>query len=370
VTEFVRWKVRLFGSGALVREPVPLIPPVFGVLTVTGFKSAFANGFSGYHLRSRQIPNSARPMLQPPVELIEACQGGVIAIGNFDGVHRGHQRMVEVLCDQSRLAKAPAVVMTFDPPPAAILRPGAVPPSLTIPAQRADMLKGYGVGQVVIWPTEQALLNLTAREFFQQILVDSFQAVGIVEGPNFRFGKGRKGDIEMLRGLCDDAGINLEVVVPVESDTGMVSSSRIRELVSSGRISDAVDLLGHPYEVCGQVVQGAGRGRTLGFPTANLSEIPTLLPGDGVYAGFCELEGRQYDCAVNVGRNPTFNEGRTKVEVHVMKWAADLYGKQLAVSLIADIREVRQFESASDLGRQIEQDIDSVRTLCARYRAE
>ncbi len=309
-------------------------------------------------------------MQQPPVELIEACRGGVIAIGNFDGVHRGHQRMVKVLCQQSRLASAPAVAMTFDPPPAAILRPGAVPPSLTLPAQRAEMLKGYGVDHVVIWPTTQALLNLTASEFFQQILVESFEAAGIVEGPNFRFGKGRDGDIETLRGLCDAVGMSLEVVVPVESDNGMVSSSRIRELVSSGQIRDAVGLLGHPYEVRGQVVPGAKRGRTLGFPTANLAQIPTLVPGDGVYAGFCELEGRQYDCAVNVGRNPTFNEGRTKVEVHVMGWAADLYGQQLAVSLIAEIREVRQFDSASDLGRQIERDIDSVRTLCARYRAE
>lgn len=309
-------------------------------------------------------------MLYPPNELLEACRGGVVAIGNFDGVHRGHQRMLAVLCEQAKAAKAPAVVMTFDPPPVAILRPGEVPPSLTVPGQRAELLRRYSVDQVVIWPTTRELLSLTAPEFFDRIILDSFHASGMVEGPNFRFGKDRGGDVDTLRGLCAQSGMSLEIVAPIESDAAMVSSTRIRKLVSSGHLAEAVEMLGHPYDLAGLVVEGAQRGRTIGFPTANLADIPTLVPGDGVYAGFCELEGRQYECAVNVGQNPTFNEGRTKVEIHVMDWAADLYGQQLAVSLIAEIREVRQFESADELILQIERDIEAARKLCAVFRAQ
>lgn len=309
-------------------------------------------------------------MLLPEPNVIAASRGGVVAIGNFDGVHRGHQRMVEVLTAQARALGAPSVAMTFDPPPAALLRPDRVPPSLTTPNQRAELLERYGVDQVIIWPTSKALLQLGPKQFFDEIIIGQLQARGMVEGPNFCFGKDRAGDVKTLAAFCEDASIALEVVVPVEDADQLVSSSRIRKLVSEGSLANAISLLGHPYQLSGEVVRGEGRGRTIGFPTANLANIKTLIPGNGVYAGFCELDERQYECAVNLGKNPTFGDEAAKVEVHVINLDTDLYGKQLSVGLVAEIRDVQQFASATQLTDQIKRDIESAQAICAQYRAK
>lgn len=309
-------------------------------------------------------------MLLPEPNVIAASSGGVLAIGNFDGVHLGHQRMIEVLTAEARALGAPSVAMTFDPPPAALLRPDRVPPSLTTPRQRAELLKTYGVDQVIIWPTSKELLDLGPEEFFNEIIVGRLQARGMVEGPNFCFGKDRAGDVNTLTGFCSNSDIALKVVVPVQDSEQLVSSSRIRKLVADGSITDAVNLLGHPYQICGEVVKGAGRGRTIGVPTANISGIPTLIPGNGVYAGFCDLDERQYVCAINIGENPTFGDDSAKVEVHIIGLDSDLYGQQFTVSLIAEIREVRQFKSVVQLTDQISKDIESAQGICAQYRAK
>jgi riboflavin kinase/FMN adenylyltransferase len=293
----------------------------------------------------------------------ELYRGGYVSIGNFDGVHRGHQEIAQHLAARSRRDGVPAVVLTFDPHPLELLRPAHVPPSLTTLEQKAELLERAGVTCVIAYPTDKALLQLTPSEFVDSIVVGQLAAKGIVEGPNFCFGKDRKGDIDTLRDLCRERNILLEVAEPVGGSRAMVSSSTIRSLIAAGKIAEAVELLGHPYRIEGQVVAGARRGQQIGFPTANIAGIETLLPADGVYAGIAVVEGRQFAAAINIGPNPTFQENARKVEAHLLDYSGDLYGKTLAVDVAARVRDVRKFASRDELIDQIGRDVAAVRKL-------
>ncbi len=293
----------------------------------------------------------------------ELYRGGYVSIGNFDGVHRGHQEIAHHLAERSRREGVPAVVLTFDPHPLMLLRPAQVPPNLTTLEQKAELLEHAGITCVIAYPTDKNLLQLTPSEFVDSILVGQLAAKGIVEGPNFCFGKDRKGDIDTLRDLCRDRSILLEVAEPVGGARTMVSSSTIRSRIAAGEIADAVQLLGHPYRMEGTVVSGARRGQQIGFPTANITGIKTLLPTDGVYAGRAVVGGRELAAAVNIGPNPTFHEAARKVEVHLLDYAGDLYGQTLAVDLIARVRDVRKFAGRDELIAQIAKDVANVRDL-------
>jgi riboflavin kinase / FMN adenylyltransferase len=296
----------------------------------------------------------------------ELYRGGYVSIGNFDGVHRGHQEIAQHLAARSRGDGVPAVVLTFDPHPLQLLRPTHVPPALTTLKQKAELLEQAGVTCVIAYPTDRKLLQLTPTEFVDAILVGQLAAKGIVEGPNFCFGKDRKGDIDTLRDLCRDRNILLEVAEPVGGTRAMVSSSTIRSLVAAGQIAAAVQLLGHPYRIEGKVIAGARRGQQIGFPTANIAGVETLLPADGVYAGVALVGGREYGTAVNIGPNPTFDENARKVEVHLLDFAGDLYGHSLAVDLLERVRDVRKFASREQLVDQIERDVAAARNLFSR----
>jgi riboflavin kinase/FMN adenylyltransferase len=289
-------------------------------------------------------------------------RGGYVSIGNFDGVHRGHRKITERVRGLASADGVPAVIMTFDPHPLALLRPGHVPPSLTALEQKAELLEQAGATCVVAYPTDRKLLQLTPEEFFDAIIVAELRAKGIVEGPNFCFGKDRKGDIGTLQDLCRLRGVALQVVEPVGGES-MVSSSAIRSLIDEGRLSEAVELLGHPYRLRGEVVGGARRGQAIGFPTANLARIETLLPRDGVYGGIARIDGRSFAAAINIGPNPTFGESQRKVEVHLIEFTGDLYGCWLDVDLLQRLRETRKFESREELVRQISQDVAAARAL-------
>jgi riboflavin kinase / FMN adenylyltransferase len=293
----------------------------------------------------------------------ELYRGGYVSIGNFDGVHRGHQEIAQHLAERSRREGVPAVVLTFDPHPLALLRPSHVPPSLTTLKQKAELLEQAGVTCVIAYPTDKDLLQLTPVEFVDSIIMRQLAAKGIVEGPNFCFGKDRKGDIDTLRDLCRDRNILLEVAEPVGGARAMVSSSTIRSLIAAGKIAEAVKLLGHPYRIEGTVVAGARRGQQIGFPTANLMGIETLLPADGVYAGVAKTKGRELAAAINLGPNPTFQENARKVEVHLLEFSGDLYGDTLAVDLVDRVRDVRKFASRDELVDQIGKDVAAVREL-------
>lgn len=293
----------------------------------------------------------------------EVYRGGVVAIGNFDGVHRGHQAMMEVLCRRASELSAPSVVMTFDPHPIAILRPEHTPPPLSTLERKQDLLEKCGVDCTIAYPTDAALLQLSPAEFFEKIVVGELQAKGLVEGPNFCFGKDRAGDTRLLKSFCKESGLSLDVMPAVETSAGMISSSTIRGLIGRGKLRDAVELLGHPYQARGIVGSGARRGQALGFPTANLERVATLIPAEGVYAGRLSRAGQMYPAAIHVGPNPTFDEYARKVEVHLIGFEGDLYGTELQVDFLCELRPVEKFDSAEDLRRQLERDISRVQEL-------
>lgn len=291
------------------------------------------------------------------LENLVDCRQGWVAIGNFDGVHRGHRQMIGTLVDRARQQDAPAIVLTFEPHPITILRPEFTPPRLTTIERKADLLSQLGVDAVIAFPTDAAFLELSPAEFFQRFLEDALDARGLVEGPNFQFGKDRAGTVQTLAALCAATNRELQIVEPTLTDGVMISSSLIRGALENDDFATAVALLGHPHEIRGRVVHGAARGRSLGFPTANLAEVPVLLPADGVYAGSCTVDGQTFAAAVHIGPNPTFGENPRKVEVHLIGFAGQLYGRELVVELTTHLRSLETFASVELLQQQLQCDI-------------
>lgn len=297
-------------------------------------------------------------------DLPAAARGGAVSVGNFDGVHRGHARLAEQLVALAKDLGGPAVIFTFDPHPIRILRPDAAPPPLTWAARKAALLGELGVDFVVSYPTDRALLSRSAAEFFSHILHQGLGARGMVEGPNFFFGRNREGDIARLGELCAAADVRLKVIAPELIGDEWVSSSRIREAIQKGDVEQAAAWLTRPYRIRGQVIVGAQRGATLGFPTANVDAIDTLSPAPGVYAARAYTQSGVWPAAVNIGANPTFGEDRVKFETHLIDFSGDLYGQTLEVEFVARLRETQPFPSVAELQRQLQTDVARARALC------
>lgn len=295
--------------------------------------------------------------------LADDCRGGAVAIGNFDGVHRGHARIVERLRANAAAVGGPAVVFTFDPHPAMLLRPEAAPQPLTWIDRKAELLAALGVDAMIAYPTDEALLSLSAEEFFSDLVRRRLDARALVEGPNFAFGRGRRGTIELLRSLCTQSHVGLEVVEPIWEAGEIVSSSRVRRLVAAGEVAEAARLLTAPYRIRGLVTHGAGRGAKLGFPTANLAGVDTLLPAIGVYAGAVPSAGRRLAAAINIGPNPTFGEQAVKLEVHLLDHSGPLYGQTLEVDFLARLRDIRPFPGVDALRAQLAADVAAARRI-------
>ena len=292
-----------------------------------------------------------------------AYSGGYVAIGNFDGVHLGHRSMMARLVGNARSAGVPAVVFTFDPHPIAILRAGAAPPSLTTLDRKLELLDACGADCVIAWRTDAALLSLTPREFFDRIILQELAARGLVEGPNFFFGHNRAGSVATLQEFCDAAGITLDVVPPLKVGDHLVSSSEVRRLITAGRVAEARGLLGAGYQIQGVVSRGAERGRTIGFPTANLEQVAAVLPAEGVYAGRAWHASQMFAAGINIGPNPTFGEQARKIEVHLIDFAGDLYGQTLRVEFIDRLRDTTRFDGLDALKSQLHADMHAARTL-------
>jgi riboflavin kinase/FMN adenylyltransferase len=289
------------------------------------------------------------------------CRGGAVAIGNFDGVHRGHASLMMTLRSQAQSVRGPAVALTFDPPPAALLRPSQAPAPLTTLAERGRLLQQLGADHVVVLRTDAALLALGADEFFARVVQESLGARALVEGVTFGFGRNREGNVGRLAELCQSTGMGLVVVPPVRVNDGEVSSSRVRATLRAGDVAAATQLLGRLYRLQGTVGVGQRRGRTLGFPTANLTETDTLVPGDGVYAVLAHVQGAAWPGAANVGPNPTFGENARKVEVHLIGFDGDLYGKPVGVDFVQRLRDTQPFAGAEDLKAQLRLDVEQAR---------
>lgn len=291
------------------------------------------------------------------------CRGGAVAIGNFDGVHRGHAALLAELRRQADDIHGSAVALTFDPHPFDLLRPGQSPPRLTAAEDRSRLLYELGADRVLVLRATLQLLALSAEEFFAEVIQKRLEARALVEGSNFGFGRGREGDVAMLSRLCAPAGIRLTVVPPVFLDSVEVSSSRVRAALTTGNVREAAALLGRPYRLFGVVGSGQRRGQKLGFPTANLERIQTLVPGEGVYAVRVVHEGRVWPGAANIGPNPTFGEDARKIEIHLIGFQGDLYGQSLAVDFVERLRETRPFNSVAELIEQLRRDMEQARRL-------
>ncbi len=307
-------------------------------------------------------------LLRQVADLPAELRGGAITIGNFDGVHLGHARIVDRVIEKARDLGGAALVFTFDPHPVRLLRPAHAPPPLTWTDRKARLLADLGIDAVIAYPTDEQLLSLSPEEFFNQIVRKQLDARAMVEGPNFYFGHNRAGTIDVLRQLTSAAGISLDVVEPLVVGGDYVSSSRIRGLLAEGDVAQARQLLTQPYRIRGMVVHGAGRGMKLGFGTANLDAIDTLLPGPGVYAGRGLVDNRRLAAAINVGPNPTFGEGAMKVEVHLVGWdGSPLYGQALEVDFLARLRGIQQFAGVAELVGQLKNDVDEARRAFQEY---
>ena len=298
-------------------------------------------------------------LIRDPDDITEEIRCCALSIGNFDGVHLGHARIIERLTSMAREVQGPAVVFTFDPHPVRLLRPELVLSPLTRTKRKSQLLSQLGVQAMIAYPTDGDLLNMSPAEFFQSIVVDRLGARAIVEGPNFFFGKDRQGDIRLLDQLCESRGIKMEIVDALQSgENNYISSSRIRELIGHGNVRDATQLLTAPYRIRGMVTHGVGRGVKIGFPTANLEVVDTLMPAQGVYAGRGFDGTSSWPAAINIGPNPTFGESAKKVEVHLIGFEGTLYGQPLEVDFLARLRDIQTFGSIDELTRQLAVDVD------------
>jgi riboflavin kinase / FMN adenylyltransferase len=301
-------------------------------------------------------------LLRQVTNLPSELRSGAVAIGNFDGVHLGHARIVARVIKKARELGGPALVFTFDPHPVRILRPAEAPPPLTWTDRKAELLAALGIDAVIAYPTDEELLSLSPAEFFERIVREQLDARAMVEGPNFYFGRGRSGTIDVLGQLTAAAGISLEVVEPLIVDDDFVSSSRVRRLLGEGRVDEARSLLTEPYRIRGMVVHGAGRGVKLGFGTANLDAIDTLLPGPGVYAGRGFVNNTHWPAAIHIGPNPTFGEHAMKVEVHLVGWnGTPLYAQPLEVDFLGRLRNIQRFAGLDELKTQLHKDREAAR---------
>ncbi len=299
--------------------------------------------------------------------LPDEFRGGAISIGNFDGVHRGHAALLSRVRSMADRFGGPAIAVTFDPHPVQLLRPELAPTRLTSISVRAERMSQLGIDALVVCETTPDLLSLTASKFFQSLVCDQLDAKGIVEGPNFFFGKDRGGDINLLRKMADESKREIMIVDPERSGDQMVSSSMIRGCIARGDVDEAALLCGHRHQIMGIVSKGSQRGREIGFPTANLERIDAIVPKSGVYAGraWLPMENEtRLTAAVHIGPNPTFDDdGAVKVEVHLIDYDGDLYDQPLRVEFVDRVRDVQRFDSSDDLKVQLQKDVQSVRDL-------
>ncbi|MEU7167907.1 bifunctional riboflavin kinase/FAD synthetase [Streptomyces morookaense] len=299
----------------------------------------------------------------------------VVTIGSYDGVHRGHQLIIGRTVDRARDLGVPAVVVTFDPHPSEVVRPGSHPPLLAPHHRRAELIAELGVDAVLVLPFTAEFSKLPAAEFVVKVLVDKLHAKLVVEGPNFRFGHRAAGDVDFLKELGGTYDYDVEVIdlyVTGEAGGGLPFSSTLtRRLVAEGDVAGAMEILGRPHRVEGEVVRGAQRGRELGYPTANVETLPhTAIPADGVYAGWLNAGGEAMPAAISVGTNVQFDATERTVEAYAIdRVGLDLYGQHVGVDFLAYLRGMEKFDSIEALLECMANDVDRARALVAAHEA-
>lgn len=297
----------------------------------------------------------------------------VVTIGEFDGVHRGHQYIVARAAELGRELGLPVVAITFDPHPDEVVRPGSHPPLLCSARRRAELLAGLGVDAVCVLPFTLEFSRLDPDEFVRAVLVDKLHAAAVVVGEDFRFGHKARGDVQLLDKLGEKYDYTVEGRPLLVSDHATISSTAIRRLLEAGDVTEAAKALGRPHRVEGVVVRGQQRGRQLGFPTANVESPPhTAIPADGIYAGWLATldesgqETNRWPAAISIGTNPTFDGQTRTVEAYALdRTDLDLYGLHAAIDFGTRLRGTQRFDSVEALVEQMHRDVDQARELCA-----
>ena len=294
-------------------------------------------------------------------------RGVALALGNFDGVHLGHQEVLRRAVEEGKQRSVPVVAATFRPHPRAVLGAGDPPKLLTSSGLKREVLQGYGVDEVVEITFDLELSRKSPEEFVRDVLVGELGARVVVVGENFRFGYRASGDFGEMRRLMREAGGDaVAVEVRGAGPEGGISSSRIRELVSEGNVAEAARLLGRPYALRGEVVVGDMRGRTIGFPTTNVvPDADAVVPARGVYAGFVIVGDEKYAACTNVGVAPTFGRAESRVEAYLLDFDGDLYGRIVDVGFIRRIRGEKKFSGVDELKAQIQHDVEKTRISAA-----
>ncbi|MFJ8585548.1 bifunctional riboflavin kinase/FAD synthetase [Streptomyces sp. NPDC093595] len=300
----------------------------------------------------------------------------VVTIGSYDGVHRGHQLIIGRAVERARELGVPSVVVTFDPHPSEVVRPGSHPPLLAPHHRRAELMADLGVDAVLVLPFTAEFSQLSPADFIVKVLVDKLHARTVIEGPNFRFGHKAAGNVAFLREMGGTYDYEVEVIdLYVTGDAGggePFSSTLTRRLIAEGDVEGAAEILGRPHRVEGVVVRGAQRGRELGYPTANVETLPhTAIPADGVYAGWLTAGGERMPAAISVGTNPQFDGTERTVEAYAIdRVGLDLYGLHVAVDFLAYVRGQEKFASIEALLEAIAEDVKRCRALTDAYDAK
>ncbi|MGW5276702.1 bifunctional riboflavin kinase/FAD synthetase [Streptomyces sp. NPDC004044] len=297
----------------------------------------------------------------------------VVTIGSYDGVHRGHQLIIGRAVERARELGVPSVVVTFDPHPSEVVRPGSHPPLLAPHHRRAELMAELGVDALLILPFTTEFSKLAPADFIVKVLVDKLHAQLVIEGPNFRFGHKAAGNVQLLTEFGATYDYSVEVIdLYVSGEAGggePFSSTLTRRLVAEGDVAGAAEILGRPHRVEGIVVRGAQRGREMGFPTANVETLPhTAIPADGVYAGWLNANGETMPAAISVGTNPQFDGTERTVEAYAIdRVGLDLYGLHVSVDFLAYVRGMAKFDSLDDLLVAIAADVKRASELVAAY---
>ncbi|GAB4341983.1 MAG: bifunctional riboflavin kinase/FAD synthetase [Desulfobulbaceae bacterium] len=297
----------------------------------------------------------------------DAC----VTIGNFDGVHLGHQMLFSEVVTRAHRHNGTSVVVTFDPHPLKVLRPGSIR-LISTTEQKIELIEKAGIDVLVIIPFDRDFAATTAEEFVEKILIDKIGVRELVVGYDYAFGRGRTGNIDFLRAKGKEHDFPVTVVEAHYEDGMLVSSTKIRELVAEGRMRDVRKLLGRYYQIRGEVERGRQRGgRVVGFPTANLAiSEEDLCPKRGVYVTQVVYDGRCYGGVSNIGYNPTFGENRLVAETHIFDFSDDIYGRQIKINLLQHLRGERKFSGPEELAAQIRRDIETARDVLEKERKE
>jgi riboflavin kinase/FMN adenylyltransferase len=289
--------------------------------------------------------------------------GGVVALGVFDGIHLGHRKILGFAVDRSRALSVASLACTFDPSPVEVLQPERAPVPITTLDERLELIAEAGVQVTIVLPFTTALASMEPETFIEDVMLKKLGVREIVVGFNHRFGRGARGDPALLETLAARLGFRAHVVAPLIVDGGPVSSTEIRAALQGGDLARAYRLLGRAYSLGGEVVRGAGRGRTLGFPTANVKpDRPPLIPL-GVYACWAWVGGERHKAVVNVGSQPTFGENAVAIEAHLLDFEGDLYWCRIRLAFVRRLRAEMRFPSVDELRKQIGTDAAEARSL-------